>query len=232
MGIMDGKNDLVNIDLGIALNPAISFLKKEGEKFIIPPLSSSLNPGGFTLNIRAGIEYNALSNVINGYLTQKRFDIHEGFIKKHVIVVNCQVSGGADNDLILEIAFTGSHNGTVYFTGNPAYNKSTNSIEWLHFDYDLKTKDFLLKAAKWLFDKQIISEIKKHTTIDLTHYYPSAANKINALLNKEWAKGIKGTGTVNEIQVIAVSALPQHLLILSQCTGTLAVQVSEIDLNF
>jgi hypothetical protein len=178
------------------------------------------------------LQYDSLTKIINGYLVNKRFDVSEGIIKKHVIIQQAQVSGGPDNNMIIAVAFTGSHNGTVYFTGKPTYDVVAKKIEMKDFDYDLKTKDLLLKAARWLFDKQIVSEIKKYTSIDLGGYYQKAATGLNEWLNKEWTKSIKGSGSIKEIKLTDVYALENYLLIRSNCTGNLAVNVNEIDLNF
>ncbi|HVG42127.1 MAG TPA: DUF4403 family protein, partial [Chitinophagaceae bacterium] len=99
-------------------------------------------------------------------------------------------------------------------------------------EYDLKSNDFLLKAAKWLFDKRIITEIKKYTSIDLTNYYRKATATLNDVLNKEWNKGIRGVGKIKDIQLTDVFALPDHLLIRSVCTGNLEIVINEMNLSF
>ena len=226
------KNDLLNIDLSITATPSVSFIKKEERETVVPDMGGTSNNGGFSINLEAALQYDSITKIINGYLVNKRFDVSEGIIKKHVIIQQTQVSGGPDNTMVIAVAFTGSHNGTVYFTGKPTYDAVTKKIEMRDFDYDLKTKDLLLKAARWLFDKQIVSEIKKYTSIDMGAYYQKAATGLNDWLNKEWTKGIKGSGSIKEIKLTDVYALENYLLIRSNCTGNLAVNVNEIDLNF
>ncbi len=111
------------------------------------------------------------------------------------------------------------------------YNANTKTIEVQDLDYDLDTKNVLLKTAKWLFSGKIESELKKNTAINLSAYFETAQKSLNNYLNKEWTKGIKGTGNVKELKVISVQPLPQHILIKTACAGALSVQVSEIDLG-
>ncbi|HVG42771.1 MAG TPA: DUF4403 family protein, partial [Chitinophagaceae bacterium] len=226
------KNDLLNIDLGITATPSVSFIKPDIDKTVVPNLSGTSTNGGFSINLEAALQYDSLSKVINGFLFNKRFEVSEGLIKKHIVIKESKVRSGSNNNLIIAAEFSGSHNGTVYFTGKPFYNEASKKIELQDFDYDLKTKDFLLKAAKWLFDKRIVAEIKKHTVIDLSTYYNTAANTMNTWLNKEWAKGIKGSGKIAEVKLTGVYALPQHLLIRTSCSGALNVLVNESHLNF
>ena len=232
MDNIGAKADLLNITLGITATPVISFIKPQTSVPVVPNLSTSGKTDGFNIHIEAALEWDSLSKVMNGYLAGKRFEISEGLIKQHVVVNECKLySDGADN-LMVAVAFTGSHKGTIYFKGKPFYNVNTKSIEIQNLDYDLKTNSFLLRTANWLFDSKIVSEIKKYTSIDLSTYYATAATTMDSWLNREWTKGIRGSGKVTDVKLTGVHALPQHLLVRSNCTGQLSVTVTEIDLNF
>ncbi|HYK57683.1 MAG TPA: DUF4403 family protein, partial [Flavisolibacter sp.] len=182
--------------------------------------------------LEAALQYDSLSKVMNGYLANKRFDITEGLFKRHVTIKETRVSGDEKGDLLIQVDFEGSFDGTIFFTGKPVYNAEKKSIEVQEMDYDLKTKNFLLKTAKWLFNKRIINELKKYTSFELASYYDTASVTLNDWLNREWTKGIKGSDSVNNLQLTAVHALPQHLLIRSNCVGNLSVMVSEGGLEF
>ena len=131
-----------------------------------------------------------------------------------------------------EMCISDWFDGAIFFTGKPVYNAEKKAIEVQEMDYDLKTRNLLLKTAKWLFNKRIVNELKKYTSFELATYYDTAAATLNNWLNKEWTRGIKGSGSVNNLQLTAVHALPQHLLIRSNCVGQLSVLVSEMDLQF
>jgi hypothetical protein len=120
----------------------------------------------------------------------------------------------------------------LIFTGKPVYNPDKKLIEVQNLDYDLQTKNLFLKTAKWLFSSKITSELKKYSSIDLTSYYDSASKTMNSWLNREWTKGIKGSGSITDLKLTAVYALPEHLLIRSNCVGKLNVLVSEMEMNF
>jgi hypothetical protein len=228
---INAKNDLLNINIGITATPVISFAKPEATVTPVPNLSTADHPGGFNIYLEAALQYDSLSKVLNGYLVNKRFDISEGLFKRHIIIKETTVSGNENGDLLIKVNFEGSFDGTIFFTGKPVYNTEKKTIEVEEMDYDLKTKNLLLKTAKWLFNKRIINELKKYTSFELSTYYNTATSTLNTWLNKEWTKGIKGAGAVNDLKLTAVHALPQHLLIRSNCAGTLSVLVSEINLS-
>jgi hypothetical protein len=229
---INAQNDMLNINIGISATPVISFERPEIIPSAVPDLNLAQNPGGFNIYLEAALQYDSLSRVMNGYLVNKRFDLSEGIFKKHIVVRNTAVSGDENGNMIIRLDFDGSFDGTAYFTGKPSYNPDKKTIEVQDLDYDLKTKNLLLKTAKWLFNNRILNELKKYTSFDLTQYYDTARQAMNTWLNREWTKGISGTGTVNELKLTSVNALPQHLMIRSNCSGKLSVVVSEVSFKF
>ena len=229
---INASNDLLNINIGISATPVVSFARPYVPQTPVPDLSTANNPGGFNIFLEAALQYDSLSNVLDSFLVNKRFDVTEGLFKKHIIVRNTTVSGDENGDLLIQLDFTGSFDGTVNFTGKPVYNQEKKIIEVQDLDYDLKTKSLLLKTAKWLFNKRIINELKKYASFELGPYYDTASTTMNTWLNREWTKGIRGTGSITDLKLTSVYALPQHLLIRSNCVGKLSIVVSEINLGF
>ncbi|WP_066401650.1 DUF4403 family protein [Flavisolibacter tropicus] len=226
------QNDMLSLTIGISATPVVTLIKPQPVQSVVPNLSPAANKDGFNINLEAALQYDSLSKVINGYMAGQRFEMSEGLVNKHVIVKECKVYSDLQDKLALEVDFEGSYKGTVYFTGKPAYNPETKKIELEEFGYDLKTKSFLLKTAKWLFDKRIMSEIQKYTSIDMKSYYDTASKTMNEWLNREWTKGIRGSGSIQDLSLTAVKALPEHLLIRSNCIGKLNILVSQMEFKF
>lgn len=229
---INATNNMLAINIGISATPVISFTKPDNQNSIVPDLTKSNNKPGFNIFLEAALQYDSLSTVLNTLLVNKRFDLSEGIFKKHIIIKKTRVSGQQNGNLLFQLDFTGSFDGTVFLTGKPVYNPDTKSIEVDELDYDLQTKNVLLKTAKWLFNKRIRNELKKYTSFSLADYYNTAGKTINSWLNKEWTKGIKGMGYVRDLKLVALSALPDHLLIRSNCAGDLSVLVSSVNLSF
>jgi hypothetical protein len=228
---INAKNDLLTINIGISATPAITFQKEAVKPSPVPNLTPAANSSGFSVFLEAALQYDSLSRVVNGYMAGKRFDLSEGIFAKHIVVKEVTVAGSNEGRMLIKLDFTGSFNGTAFFTGSPVYNAATNTIEVQDLDYDLQTKNVLLKSAKWLFAGKIETELKKATAINLTSYLATAQSSLNTYLNKEWAKGIKGSGNVKELKVISVEPLPQHIVVKTSCAGALGVQVTQIDLG-
>lgn len=229
---INAKNNLLNINIGITATPVVSFAKPDVTPTPVPNLTNTNNPGGFNIYLEAALQYDSLSNVLNTYLLNKQFDVGEGIFKKHIIVQHTTVSGDEKGNLNISIDFSGSFDGTAHFIGKPVYNAEKKTIGVQDLDYDLKTKNLLLKTAKWLFNKKIINELKNYTSFDLSQYYDTASKTLNDWLNREWTRGITGSGSVTGLGLTSVYALPEHLLIRSNCIGNLSILVSELDMKF
>ena len=231
MNQINARNDLLNINIGLTATPRVSFEKTETVPSPVPDLGTVATPGGFNVYLEAALQYDSLSKVLTGMLAGKKFDLNDGLFAKHIIINETMVTGDENGDLRIRVNFTGSFNGTVFFTGKPYYNEERKAIEVRDLDYDLQTKNLFLKTAKWLFNKRIVGEMKKYTSFELESYYQQASGSLDEWLNREWMPGIQGKGKVEELKLTTVQALPQHLLIRSNCKGKLAVLVSDISLG-
>lgn len=221
------SNDLLAISINIHTTPLVIFKKEDGTTNAQPNIGSAGNLNGFTVYLDAVLKYDALSHIINQYLKNKRISVTEGIINQHIILDDNQVYGDDTGHIKIKTDFSGSFDGTFFFTGIPVYDAATQTMEIQSLSYDITTKNILLKAAKWLFNKKIENELKKHTVFSLQNVYHSASQALTALLSKEWTKGIDSTGSITDLYLESIRALPQHLLIRTYCKGNLAITINE-----
>jgi len=66
----------------------------------------------------------------------------------------------------------------------------------------------------------------------MTSYYDTASAALNKWINKEWMKGMKSTGKVNELKLVKVNALPEYLYIQTNCAGDLGLKIEELNWSF
>ena len=225
------QNDSLNIYLGLSARPAISFEKPEQQNLAMPNMSGFTRSPGFNIFLDAMLNYDSLTNILNLQLAGKQFDLDKGPVKKTFIIKECRLYGSGNEKLIIKVKFSGTNDGIVYFTGRPVYNKETHIIEVKDLDFDIRSKNTLLKAADWLFNKKISNEIVKQTRFDLGSLIDTAKTNINAQLNHEWIKGIRSYGIINDISLVGIYPLSQYLIVRSNCTGSLSVKVESANLG-
>ncbi len=225
------KNDSLNVYLGLSAKPIISLEKPADKKSTIPNLGTFSKQQGFSIFMDAVLSYDSLSRIMNMSISGKDFTFKKGFIKKKFIIDSCKVYGGGFEKLIIRINFSGTNSGIVYLVGKPVYDKDKRTIEVQDVDFDIKSKNVLLGSADWLFDKKITKEISKYASFDLGSYIDTAKTNINQQLNQEFVKGIRSSGNIKDIKLIAIYPLQQHLVIRSNCAGDLSVKVESVNFS-
>ena len=228
---MFAVNDSLNIYLGLSAKPVISFEKPVEQSSAVPNLGTFSRQPGFSIFLDAVLSYDSLSNIMNQNLAGQKFEFKKGFIKKKFIIDECKIYGGGFEKLIIKIKFSGTNDGVVYLVGKPVYDKEKRTIEVADIDFDIKSKNFLLGSADWLFDKKITKEISKNARFELGAYIDSAKTSINQQLNQEWIKGMRSYGNIKDISLIGIYPMQQHLVIRSNCTGDLSVKVESINFS-
>jgi hypothetical protein len=225
------KNDSLYVYLGLSARPVVSFERPVDHAYVIPNIGEFSQRQGFSVFLDAVLNYDSLSNIVNRQLVNKEFDLNKGVVKKKFIIKDCRVYGEGNENVIIKVDFTGSNEGTFYLTGKPVYDRNTRILEVKDMEFDIKSKNALLKTAEWLFSRKIINEISQYTRYDLTSYIDTAKANLNEQLNREWIKGVRSYGSVDDIRLIDIYPLSQNLVIRSNCTGTLSVVVDSLDFS-
>ena len=225
------KGDSLYLNLGLAARPVLSFERPADQVPVIPSMASFGSDKGFSIFLDASLNYDSLSQIVNRRLEGKEFDLNKGPVRKKFIFKDCLLYGEGNEKLIIRINFGGTDNGTLYLTGKPVYSADTRILEIRNIDFDIYSKDALLKTAEWLFSRRIIHEVSEYTRFDLGTYIDSARINMNSQLNREWLKGISSSGNIGEIHLIGIYPLEHALHIRSKCTGELAVKVDAVDFS-
>jgi hypothetical protein len=225
------KNDSLNVFLGLSAKPIVGFEKPAEKSSWVPNLGPYSRQQGFTIFLDAMLNYDSLGMIMNQNLAGREFDFKKGFVKKHFVMDSCKVYGGGFDKLVIKINFSGTNTGIIYLTGKPVYDEEKRMIEVKNIDFDIKSKNILLGSADWLFDKKITKEISKYARFELGSYIDSAKITMNEQLNRELAKGVRCYGNIKDIRLAGIYPMQQHLVIRSNCEGSLSVKVETIDFS-
>ena len=225
---MFARNDSLNIFLGMTAKPVISFERSTDLMTLVPNIDNSIAKPGFNIFLDAVLNYDSLSNILNVQLKGKEFDLAKG---KKVVVQDCRIYGTGNEKLIIKMSFSGSNSGIAYFTGKPFYDENKKLIEVRDIDFDVKTKNLLLKSADWLFNKRITTEIARVSKFDLSSYVDTAKILINRQLNAEWIKGVKSAGSINGLKIVGFYPMTEQFIIRSNASGELMIKVDAMSFN-
>lgn len=228
---MFARNDSLNIFLGMTAKPVISFERTADLMTIAPNMDNSISKPGFNIFLDAVLHYDSLSSILNSQLRGQEFDLSKGKQKRMIRVEDCRIYGMGNEKLIIKMSFSGSSSGIAYFTGKPFYDEQKKIIEVRDIDFDVKTKNLLVKSADWLFNKRITNEIAKVSRFDLSQYVDTAKILINRQLNSEWISGVKSYGKINDLKIAGFYPMTEKFIIRSNASGELMIKIDALNLG-
>jgi hypothetical protein len=166
--------------------------KPQAEKKIMPPFKNyKSGPSGF----------HAVSNTVisfkeaNKQLTDPRFGLvnrvipGSGDYKLRIKGIRLYGSGG---QVIAEVKI--QYNPfinlddklarmTVYFRGYPQYDPKKEVFTLRNLDFDVKTGDFLMQVANWIFKSDILKVLRRKARIPIGPKLDQLKDRMNVVLN-------------------------------------------------
>ncbi len=112
----------------------------------LPPLGKNQdNPGKFNINVKADVTFSQITKAAMMQLAGMEFK--EGGKSILVKGLNLYSSSGK---AVLEMDVEGSLKGRLYLTGELVYNPDSLSVSVINPEFDVKTRNALVKSANWL----------------------------------------------------------------------------------
>lgn len=117
--------------------------------------------------------------------------------------------------------------GIIYLEGLPIYDPKSKSIKITNFDFNIKTKDILLKSASWLLGSVLFKkQIEEKLEFSIKDQLADAQKLATEALNKQYAKVLSLTGVVNDIAPQAVYLSAESIRIQVKTIGKVEVKVT------
>ncbi|MES2380348.1 MAG: DUF4403 family protein [Bacteroidota bacterium] len=224
----------MQIKLGIAsIIEVVSGYKPTNDSFnlALPPLrqANQLNDE-VKINLAATIAFDQINASINKQFTAKPMVLESNEYKINIKEAKAFAYG---TKIMIAIDLEGKVQkgkmgkgikGIVYVTGIPSYNPINKSIEIKQFDFDIKTRDILVKSASWLVNsKKFRENIEKQMVFSIADQLAEAKKVANEAVNKKWIDMIDINGTIKNIEPSTIYITPNALNINIITEGNLKV---------
>lgn len=209
----------IYFDLAVEAYPELDLSPRENVTPNLPDLSALPNQEGFNINLNLIANYDSLSTLINQSVSGQVIQIK----RQKIILTQAKIHGASNQQLTFEIGFTGSKSGNMYFKGTPTYNDSLQEISFPDLQFDLETKNTLIRSAKWLFDAAITNKIRSLARYNMTAMLVEAAKKIEKEMNAEVEPGVFIKGKMDHVRVSAIFPSNDKLIVSSNLKGNLAL---------
>jgi hypothetical protein len=217
------KGSNLHFNLGLEAFPSAQLQPKlEYTPKTLPNLSKiDTETEGFTLYFEIFGTYDSLSNLLTKTLKGKEFEIK----RNQIILDDIRVFGAKGNKLTIQAKFSGKKSGILYLEGTPVFDAEKQEISFPDLQYNLDTKNILLKSAKWLLNDRITHSIRSMAKYSLKPYLEQAAKQVEKEMNRSIDESISTYGNVKSIDVEQIFPTENELQIRTKINGKLGVKI-------
>jgi hypothetical protein len=134
------------------------------------------------------------------------------------------MSGGGKS-LILKTDVGGVVNGTLYFRGKPHYDTLTNTLTVQNLNFDVQTRETLMKTADWLLHDSLRDTLQAVTVVPLGSEIAQLPDKIHTAFEKG------GPGKNTDLDIKAFRLVPQRMVVRPNGIQVLISVKSKVDIT-
>jgi Domain of unknown function (DUF4403) len=120
----------------------------------------------------------------------------------------------------------GSLKGTIYLKGVPTYDSTKHKIVLNNLDYDLKTRNVLMKAANWFLAGKIVKMMQEQFGMPVDDLINYAKQNVEAAMNTEYLKGVKLSGRIEKVIPDKVYLTPNGITTVVFAMGKMDLKVN------
>ncbi len=154
-----------HIRLGAAITSDVECLldnvPPSGKVTALPNIQSLKLPSDtFKINLLTDIPYTTINRMITEEMGDSTFVFGTRRIKFETFRVY-----GTNDRMAVETTVSGSIRGTLYLTGIPYFNPEDTTLRIKDLKFDIKTRNLMMRSAKWLFSGKIERKIARSVVI-------------------------------------------------------------------
>jgi hypothetical protein len=157
----------------------------------------------FRISMGIDLPIERINEIANNQMVGKQFRQGKYFIEiKDVFLF------GSGGKLIVAMKIAGTVNGTIYLSGKPYYDRETSSLKVKDLDFDIRTKNVLIRSASWIFHQNLLQTLGQQLTFPIGDQLQSVQSQLQSFLDgnkKVRYFGISGTIEKPEIGDILIT---------------------------
>jgi hypothetical protein len=214
------NGSLLNFSVGLSAKPVVTTVSVAQPATSLPNLTTYVPANGFNIYLDLLENYDHLTNVVN----QQVVGQHAEVAGNEFIVANTKV-WGIGKQIVMEVDFKGTNTGTIYLVGTPTYNATTHELTFPDLTFDLQTKAWILKVAKWMFNAKITETIRERATYNFSQFIGDSKARLQKELSRDLGNNIRSEVTIKDLDIQAIYPTSEKLIIRTLSDGQLKVKV-------
>jgi len=215
---LDGS--VLNFSVGISAKPIVSTTSIQQAEVPLPNLSTYVPAKGFNIYLDLLENYDHLTNMVNQQVVGQNIQV----AGNEFIVDNTKV-WGIGKQIVMQIDFKGSSTGTIYLVGTPTYNAVTHELSFPDLSFDIQTKAWMLKAAKWMFNGKITDIIRQKAVYNFSQFITDSKTRLQKELSRNIGNNISSVVTIQDLDILDIYPTSEKLIIRTLSNGQIKVKV-------
>jgi len=176
--------------------------------------------GESSLHVLAFLSYTDINRVLSETIKNDNISLSG----KTLTIKDAVMSGGGKS-LILKTDVGGVVNGTLYFRGKPHYDTLTNTLTVQNLNFDVQTRETLMKTADWLLHDSLRDTLQAVTVVPLGSEIAQLPDKIHTAFEKG------GPGKNTDLDIKAFRLVPQRMVVRPNGIQVLISVKSKVDIT-
>ena len=178
---------------------------------------------GLKVSLLADLPFAEINQEANRQLAGKIFT--EG--KYTVRIEDVSLFGNGGN-LIVAAGVSGSIEGTIYLAGQPWFDKATSSLRVRNIDFDVQTKNVLVRSASWLLHGGITSKIADALTFPADSLFEQARSELQSYLTGPHPYGyFSASGTIDRLDIERILITRSSIRVQFGLGGNVYIELSD-----
>jgi hypothetical protein len=177
---------------------------------------------GFSISLLTTIPFGEINEIACREL--KGYTITQG---KYTLRLEDVSLFGNGERLVVAANVSGSVTGTIFLTAIPWFDKATSSIKLRDIDFDIRTKNALVKSASWILRGGIAGKVAEKLVFPAGDLLETAQKELRSYLAQEHSyRYFTVTGTLDRADLENIAITRSSVKVLFTFRGTLNVGLS------
>ena len=212
------NGSILNFNVGLTATPTIQSSPWNKPTTALPALTPYKKGSGFEVYTDLKMNYDSLSQQLFEIMKTEQFAMG----KEKINITSLKLFPAGEK-LGVAVGFTGTKKGTFYLLGNPDFDNTKSSLALKNVEYDIATKNVLIKTAKWMMDETIRKKLEEQMVFDLSDLMNLTKKSIAESLNQTLDGGIKIKGQLKSLSISGWSLQLDALWVRAKTMGDIQV---------
>lgn len=227
----DARDGFLNVRVGIRGYTQTIVAQSEPVRSRIvklPPLKIVDNlPQSFNLGLISSISYEEASRMAEAYFKDKTYYFSGNRYSVQIRKISLY---GQGEQLVINAGLSGSIKGNIYLKGVPRFDPATQTLYLENLQYDLDTRNVLIKAANWLLHGKFLKMMQETMVFQIGDELTTLTETVRATMaSHAVTDGIVLKGKLHEARPDKVHLTPEHIYTIIQATGHLDLHIEKIN---